>query len=358
MNSYQSNIGIEQTVARLAQSKRLVISTHSKPDGDAFGAVVALTTALRRRGAEVFACFPPPVPANLQQLAGYDLTRIFDAKQGWPESDLVVIVDTGAWSQVAPLRDVLMPRLDQTLIIDHHVSGDLPAAWRCIDPRAGACCEIIAPIVERLSGEFDAVTAEALFVGIASDTGWFRFSNTRPVTLELAARLLRQGVNHADLYSRLEQAERGQKLKLMIRALDSMRFIANDRAAVMVLKPEDFTATGALPEETERFVDVPQAVQSVQVVAMIVQLPPGADDGGNGDAVRVSFRSKPGTADSPGVNVAAVAGRFGGGGHARAAGAKVPLPLDMVVQQVIAAIDSAVADALGAAPLDSSAKSG
>ena len=344
MADYCSNLDAAGTAELLAGARRVIVTTHAKPDGDAFGAVVALAATLRRRGTEVSAFFAGPIPANFGQLAGYELTRPYDPDADWPVADLVVVVDTGAWSQLEPMRVRLEPQLDRVLIVDHHVSGDVSAAWRYIDPTAAATCEMLGTVLKQLGGEpvqdgFEPIVAEALFVGLASDTGWFRFSNTRPATLDLSARLLEAGVDHAGLYGKLEQSERVQKLKLMVRALDGLRLIANDRAAVMVLRADDFAETGALLEETERFVDIPQVVKTVQVVALVTQPPPqarGSTTGGDGAAaIRLSFRSKPGT---NAVDVAALAQQFGGGGHQRAAGAKVIGPLDEVIARVSAAL--------------------
>jgi len=253
-----------------------------------------------------------------------------------PDADLVVIVDTGAWSQLGPMRKALESRVDQMLIIDHHLNGDVPAAWRYIDGQAAAACEVLADLIEDLTGEYSRVVGEALFVGIASDTGWFRFSNTRPQTHTLAAKLLEQDIDQAELYGKLEQNERAQKLKLMIRALDSLELVAEERAAVMVLRAEDFNQTGATVEDTDRFVDLPQVVGSVQLVVLITQ-PPNPDNKLNG----LSFRSKPG---HNAVNVSLLAQQFGGGGHARAAGAKVAGSLDPLIDQVKTAIAQSFVD--------------
>ena len=334
MTEYTANIDRDQAIALLRDAKRVIVTTHGKPDGDAFGSVVALTSALRDNGAQVHAYFIPPVLPWADTLAGGDLVEKFDENTTLPEADLVILVDTGAWSQVAPMRELLEPRLEQMLIIDHHISGDVPAKWRYIDGDAAATCEILAELIGELRGDYCRVIGEALFVGIASDTGWFRFSNTKPHTMQIAARLLAQGVDSADLYGKIEQNERAEKLKLMIRVLDSLELLADERAAVMVLRANDFAETGANVEDTERFVDVPQVVGSVQLVALINQ-PPG--DG----PVGMSFRSKPGP---EAVNVAHLAQRFGGGGHARAAGAKILADLDQVIRDVKSAIVEAMGD--------------
>ena len=348
MSEYASNVDHQQAADLLTSARRVLVTTHAKPDGDAFGAAVALSAALGG-GAEVSVLLVGPVPANFRDLAGYELVTLCQPRAELPEADLVVIVDTGAWSQLEAMRARLEPHLGRTLIIDHHLSGDVPAAWRYVDRQAAATCELLGDLFARTGlgqtddGLFDPVVAEALFVGLASDTGWFRFSNTRAQTLELSAKLLRSGVDHARLYRVLEEGERVEKLKLMIPALVSLRLLGDDRAALMVLKAEDFATSGALLEETERFVDLPQAVGSIEVVVLIVEPPPvgAAELAGapNSGAIRLSFRSKPGV---DAVNVAALAQRFGGGGHERAAGAKVIGPLDEVVARVAQAVTEAV----------------
>jgi bifunctional oligoribonuclease and PAP phosphatase NrnA len=336
MPDYTSNITLADAARTLRDARRVVVTTHAKPDGDAFGSVIALSAALRAMGKDVFAAFIPPVPASFRALRDADSARTLAPDDKLPESDLLVILDTGAWAQLAPLRPQLEPRLPGALILDHHLTGDTPAAKRWIDTSAASCCEVVADVLmhpELTGGNPDKLltptVAESLFTGIAADTGWFRFSNTRPHTHELAARLLKLGVDHAALYAKMEQTERLEKLMLMVRALGSLKLLAGGRAAMMVLRARDFAETGALVEETERFVDVPQAVASVELVVLITE--PPREPGAKPAPIRMSFRSKPGP---NAIDVTQLAGEFGGGGHARAAGAKADAPLDEVVQRV------------------------
>jgi phosphoesterase RecJ-like protein len=342
MADYTSNLDATQAAELLGSARHVIVTAHAKPDGDAFGAVVALTAALTSGGAEVSAQLAGPVPANFRKLAGYDLVTHFEPQVEWPAADLLVIVDTGAWAQIEPMRAQIEPLLQRTLIIDHHVSGDVPAPRRFIDSNAAATCEMLGTVIQQLGGGDEDMlanrtVAEALFVGLASDTGWFRFSNTRPATLELAARLLTAGVDQASLHRTLEQTARIEKLRLMTCALSSLRLSADGRLALMVLRAQDFAQCGAYLDETERFVDLPQAIESVQVVVLLTE-PPEVSSGSQ--KIRLSFRSKPG---DDAVDVAALAEQFGGGGHRRAAGAKAVGPVDQVIERV----EKAVAAALG-----------
>ncbi|MEM1444554.1 MAG: DHH family phosphoesterase [Planctomycetota bacterium] len=365
MNEYTTNLTLPAAANALLETGPALVVTHAKPDGDAIGSVLALTTTLRDLGRPCKGLLVPPVPDALRNLDGADTLDIFDpadpegslAAALDPEPTQVIIVDTGAYSQLGPLRAIVEPRVHQTLIIDHHLSGDVPAPRRLIDGTAAAACEIIAELIELMieprtppgRRETDtagykrlpSVTRDALFVGIASDTGWFRFSNTSPGTHELAARLLRMGTDAAALYQRLEQAERPQKLDLLCRAVSNLQLLTEHHAAVMVLRASDFEETGARPEETERLVDIPQIVDEVQVVVLITEHHVTEPDGSQHPQTRMSFRSKPAPMDAGtdrAVNVATLAGQFGGGGHARAAGAKVNRPIDEVVPEIVAAL--------------------
>lgn len=342
MNNYTANLTLDRAAELLRTTDGpITVLTHAKPDGDAAGSLVALVTALNAIGKPATGLLVPPVTDALRFLADSPAVSIIESPADLPaDTARLVIVDTGAYSQLGPLADAVRPMLDRTLILDHHLSGDVQAADRYIDPTAAAAAEIIATLNDKLfAGRSIPAAAsqtinEALFTGIASDTGWFRFSNVTPNTHRLAADLIAAGVNHTDLYARLEQAERPEKLKLLIRAVESLELLADDRAAVMTLCAKDFAETGARTEETERLIDLPQQVGSVQVIALISEALTA-----QGPQTRISFRSKP-LADA--VNVAELAAQFGGGGHARAAGAKLDEPIEDVRPRIVAALTQAV----------------
>ena len=350
MTDYRSNITLADTVRLIEGAKRIVVTTHAKPDGDAYGSAAALVASLRKHlpEAAVDGWLMGPVPACFKGLHGWPLLREYGEGQTIGKPDLVIIVDTGAWAQVAPMRALLEPHLESMLIVDHHISGDIPARHKFIDSKAAACASVIADLLDALANFdpsrsrrladqnpffADPAVTESLFAGIASDTGWFRFSNTTAETHLLAARLIRAGVDQSELYAKLEQAERPEKLALQIRAMQSLKLLAGGRVAMMILRDDDFAQTNSLPEETERFVDIPQAVETVKMVVLITE--PPQNGAAKKPVIRVSFRSKPG----PGaVNVAEFAQQFGGGGHARASGAKIDASLEEVIGRIEAAI--------------------
>ncbi|WP_428390105.1 DHH family phosphoesterase [Mucisphaera sp.] len=334
LEPYRSTLGEDGAVAWLEGLKEAAsgggevrVVTHAKPDGDAFGSVVAVVGTLRAIGVAARGYVVPPVPPGIEQLPGQEMVTVLADEAAVTElaataGGSTVIVDTGAWSQLGALAEVVAGGLERTLLIDHHLSGDVPAGERLIDTGAAACCEVLWPIVRRLLDGAGVAMPEAvrdgLYAGLASDTGWFRFSNTRPGTLRAAADLIELGTDHTLLYETLNQSERPEKLKLLRAAIDRLELLFGARVAVMSLRRADFEAAGAREEETERMVDLPQVVATVRVVVLVCERL-------DGKGCKLSFRSKPAPADGSGpeaVNVAAIAGLFGGGGHARAAGAK------------------------------------
>ena len=341
--AWVSNATLPEIVERLASAKRIAILTHAKPDGDAVGSAVGLARVLAHKSIKATPVFLGPWLSRFDPLI--PPTRIVHEHHKCfadPEivgADTVVIVDTGSWSQVAGARAFIEPRRDSTIVIDHHSHGDPEiAAMRHIDPTAAAAAELIAvvgmglldlPSASRLPKD----VAEALYLGIATDTGWFKYPNTTSRTMRLAADLMDAGVDADRLFQISEQGDSPARLRLIEKALASLRFIDGDRGAVMSLSREDFDAAGAAEDEYGGIIDLPKSIGSVRVIALVTELEPGL--------VKVSFRSKASIAGSEEIDVNVIAQQFGGGGHKHAAGAKIRQPLDQAVEAVARAISAA-----------------
>lgn len=337
IDEWRTTASLEQISARLISARRIAVFTHSKPDGDAVGSALALTRALAALGKHAIAVFLTPWSDRFNAVVRD--TPVIIEHERWTDHeelrdiDTAVIVDTGSWSQLADARPWLEPRAADTIILDHHAHGDPGVApARYIDTAAAAACEIIAALCARLLGidapaRFPLPVAEALYLGIATDTGWFRYSNTTAQTLRLAADLIDAGVDHNALYRAIEQSDKASRLLLIGRALHSIRFVHNNTIAIMTITLRDIAETGADMEEVGGFTDLPQSVASVRSVAVLVELEP--------NLIKVSFRSKAGD-DSVDVNLAAQ--QLGGGGHKHAAGAKIKRPLPEAINAVLDAL--------------------
>jgi bifunctional oligoribonuclease and PAP phosphatase NrnA len=333
----------------IAQQETIVLLTHTKPDGDALGSTLALARAINlARGttgavsaAECW--YAAPMPDWGQKLASPTKYRLIDPPQPAPsvlDPEGILITDTGSWSQLAPYADFLKPRLDRTTIIDHHLQGNSEISTRrlldtdaaaVVQPAADVCCHVLnldSP------DQLPVDIATPLYVGLATDTGWFKHSNVNGRVMRLAGELLDAGVNHSNLFAMLYQRDRTPRLKLMARALESLEIIKDKNAAIMTLTHEDFKETKAAPGDSGGFVDIPQSIEAIRVVAILNE-----QHDAEGPLTKISLRSKPTEWDGqPPVDVNEVCQKLGGGGHARASGARVRASLEETKKMLIEAL--------------------
>lgn len=342
VNTYDSTITHAALAARLRAAKRPFITTHFKPDGDALGSVLALARALRAGGAHAEASLAGPLDRTITGLMQPGEATHVDRGPVVPPAgtDLVAVVDTGAWSQLEHIRDWLRANPALVVGIDHHARGDDVAPARLVQPWCASCTQVLVPILDELGVPLSPgprparhTIAEALFAGLATDTGWFRFSGADDRVYQLAARLLTCGVDKDGLYRMIEQGDPPGRPKLMARALASLEYACDGRIALMRLERADFASTGTGVDDLAGMVNEPMSVGAVEACVLLVQNDPGI--------VKASFRSKP--AARPGgrfVDVNHVAAHFDGGGHVHAAGARINGTLDEAAARIRATFTS------------------
>ena len=345
---YTSSTTLATLATWLAGCRRIVVLTHLKPDGDAIGSTISVVRALN--AASPFGPAPRaeawyfgPLPPWFADVVGDTPHRALDA-QGPPDHldcDAVLIVDTGSRSQLEPAQDWLRKRAEVCAIVDHHVQGDADlAALRVIDTRAAAACQPATTLCCLLLGvpgpaALPEPVATPLYLGLATDTGWFRHSNVDKAVMTLAGDLIDARARHLWLYQTVEQQETPSRLRLLARALASIELAEAGRVAVMSLRVRDFAECQSQPGESGGVVDFTQAIPSVQVTVLLTEAEAREFGRDGGVITKISMRSKP---TGLGVDVNAVARELGGGGHVRAAGARLPLPLDATKAKVLEAI--------------------
>ncbi|CAN5688971.1 bifunctional oligoribonuclease/PAP phosphatase NrnA [soil metagenome] len=340
---YSSNATPAQIAARLRSARNIVITTHSKPDGDAAGSTLALARALLLIGATPEVWHVGPFQPWLEPLSAGVRVRRFNADgpaPSEPEPDAIAILDTGSRPQLDVLAPWLLERAERAVIIDHHLSGDAEfAPLRLIDTSAASATQVLVDVIDELlprDRPLPTPIAEALYLGLGTDTGWFRFSNTTPKTLRLAARLIEAGVDHPALFDRVMSQDAPPRPLLMGAALSSLKYELGGRVAVMQVTLADFKATGAGQEDTGGFAEPVMAVAAVRVAVILTEATRAGDPT---PLTKISVRSKPG----PGaIDVAAACATIGGGGHARAAGAKVKMSLPEARRAILAALEAAL----------------
>jgi phosphoesterase RecJ-like protein len=325
------NDAVQSIIDVLSTKQHVLITTHVRPDGDALGSTAALAMALRKLGIASEVLLLSHLPSKYAFVYRDNGIVYQDVEKGWPAElalerfDSLLVADTGTWSQLPGLAEHLGRLKGPKVVLDHHLTQEDWADIKLVDTRAAAAAEIVAELLIKWDIEIDRPIATALYLGIAADTGWFQHSNTRPQTMRLAARFMEAGVDTDAMYQHLYQNERAERLALQTRAMQSLELLSDNRLAVMRLRKSDFEATHAGVPSTEGLINVPLQIATVQVSLMMIEPPePGL--------IRVSLRSK------GQVDCARFAERFGGGGHARAAGLKLAPPMESVHEKVVAAM--------------------
>lgn len=325
----------QQLLQTLSQARRVLLTTHVRPDGDALGSAAAMALALRHKGIDVTVLLLSRLPTkyafvfqacNIQHIAGDNGVPDGFSLDGF---DAFLVVDTGTWSQLPGLREHVEAFKGAKLVVDHHLTQENWATHKLVITEAAAAGEIVAELIEQWNVPITQPMATALYVALVSDTGWFMFSSTRPYTLRLAARLLEAGVNNDEVYQLLYQNERAERVRLQARAMNSLELLADNRVAVMSIAKSDFVETRAGVNDTENLINVPLQIRTVQASVLLTEPPEGGP-------IRVSFRSK------GQIDCSKFAEQFQGGGHARAAGAKIDGTLGDVHARIVGALIKAL----------------
>ncbi len=330
--SYESTTSLKELAERILAANTIVCTSHEKPDGDAVGSVLGLVRALSET-KDMHAWLLGSVPPAMEAMTGDTTwTHIGNAKKIPDlEPDLVIVLDTGAWSQLEILEEWLRARADRVIGLDHHASGDDVAPQRVVDASAAACTMLVLQLIDCLRIELDIPVAESLFGGLATDTGWFRQANADAAAFAAAARLLACGVDKDGLYRMIEETARPERLALHARALATVQWVHEGEVAIMRLTRADFAETGGRRSEVVGLVNAPLVVQGAEMSVLLVEESEGS--------VKASMRSKPPRVPGgPFVDVRAVAMQLGGGGHMHAAGARLSGDLDAAAEAIVQAL--------------------
>ena len=291
--------------------RRVAIVGHARPDGDCIGSQVALARVLAATGRDVVCVNPDPVPRRLTFIADGLPFWPTDALLAAPDEFAAVFVDCADHGRAGQrLKAHLASPAGN---IDHHISNLGYAAVNLVDSSAAATCEILAGLFLDRGLPVDAPTALALYTGILTDTGQFRFNSTSRRCFVLAGELVARGADPARAGYELYERESLGKLRLLERFLASLSLECDNRVCVGQLSEAVFAQTGSTGEDTEGLVDYARSIDGVAIGALIEDRP--------GGAVKASLRAK-----DPAYRVDLVAGQFGGGGHACAAGLNLARP--------------------------------
>ena len=323
-----------KAIELIDKSERILITTHRRPDGDACGCVAAMGEALKRLGKNVTPLLLSSIPAWYQFLfaekvpiLGEDIQLDELTAKGLGEFDLIVIVDTNSAIQLPRFDEFLKHNDKPVLVIDHHATSDGLGDVELVDSSAAATGLIVLELFNYANWTITEKIAEALFVAVATDTGWFRFSNSDSRTYRACAELLEAGAKPTSIYDTLYHNFSSARFRLMTRMFNTLELHLDDRYADMWLTQRDFEQTGAEYSDTENLINEIQRISTVEVSALFIELKDGQ--------IRCSLRSQ------GELDVSQVAAKFGGGGHKQAAGTFLPGPIENAKQQIMIEVTKA-----------------
>jgi len=313
---------LEKAKSFIMENDHFLVVSHLQPDGDAASSTMALGLILEALGKSYALANADPMPQKFHYMAGYEHIRhINDADESTKRLyHNVIAVDCADYSRVGSVQ--LWFSEEATILnIDHHPTNDGFGKVRLIDPEAAATVEILYGLVESLGIGWNKELATCIYTGLLTDTGGFRYSNTTPKVMQIASHMLSCGAEGNHLAEYLLERVAYSHILLLKRALSSLSFEANNRICWMQVTQQDIVETGANNEDLEGLVNYPRNIEGVQVGLLFKEVSP--------NIVKVSFRS------DGNVDVSKFAHSHGGGGHVRAAGCTLRLPLAEAVPFII-----------------------
>jgi bifunctional oligoribonuclease and PAP phosphatase NrnA len=314
----------QEIAAVLTSGRRVVLTTHVNADGDGVGSEIGLWHLLTARGLQVAIANPTGIPERFDFLVpdGADVSD--RAVREIERADVIVVLDIGDLSRLGDLGHAVQARRVPTVCIDHHISpGSLPPGPRLIAPEATATAELVFDLASALTWPLPVESARALYVGLLTDTGGFRFSNTSARALRVAAALLERGVDPEGIYESVYASAPEGRVRLTAEVLQTLVVEPEVGLAWVTVPPDALERHDATPDDLDGIVEFPRSIAGVRLALLFRQIANGR--------IKVSFRSM------GAVNVAELAQQFGGGGHRKAAGASFEGTMGDVEAKVLAA---------------------
>jgi len=313
----------DEALAELRQAEKLLLTTHENPDGDALGSLLSMHWILGQLGKDSVMYMSPdefPLPYEYRDM-------VFEGIIGAPPDDLdertIVFLDCGNIDRM-PV-DFLKGDGLHILNIDHHHDNTRFGTVNLVDATASCTAEIVWRLARELGAELTPGIADAMYVGLVTDTGRFSYENTSPESHRMAAELMEAGVNPHLVYRRLYEDLPFRRLQLLQRALASVQRHDDGAMTLASLTREDFAETDALETDSEGIVDHMRAVEGTAVAVLVRELLAKDREG----LRKVSLRATDGR-----VDVSRIARSLSGGGHPQAAGFTTELPLDQLVERL------------------------
>lgn len=317
---------MDQIISHLNNSDHILVVTHTDPDGDAIGSLIATGLALDKLSKRVLFYNESPIPAVYRFLPGVE--RVKNHLDPTVSYDTAIVLDCGDLNRVGKISDQIL-QIPVVVNIDHHVTNTKFGTCQWLDFEACASAEIVYRLIEAMNIPISTDIATCIYTGILTDTGSFRFSNTNRAAFEICEKMINRGVNPFQVAQHVYGTYSLGRIKLLNRALDSIEISRNGKVSMMSVTRTMMEETGTQPEDADGLINYAKRIQDVQV-AVLIQEQIGNHSGNrnNSHTYHVSLRSD-GT-----VDVASIASTFGGGGHYSAAGFSIKSTLSDLKCQI------------------------
>lgn len=311
---------------KIALPDEMAVISHMRPDGDAVGSTLALGLALKALGKRMHMWIEDAVPERFSFLEGASL--IINPPDTLPEHvECVICVDCGEPKRLGDTGRSLVESAPFTINIDHHETNTLYGDMNLVEGGAAACACVLVPLLDALGALITPAVAQALYVGLSTDTGSFQYGNTTAQDMRLAARLIECGVEVGDTNRRIYQEFPAGAFAVQREVLNNMVIEENGQLVHYSMPAGKCAELGVGREETKDLVDIIRVLQGARIAVIFEDMENGL--------IRISLRSK-----DPAIRVNDVAAQFGGGGHAMAAGIRVRGKLDEVRSAILDALRS------------------
>ena len=303
-----------------------MLASHSNPDGDAVSSLLALGLAIGKLGQKTTIYNASPIPAVYRFLPSVE--RIVRHIKKVNTYDVALILDCGNLPRIGDASSTVS-QIPMVINIDHHISNTGFGDIQLIDPMACSTAEIVYRLIKAMDINIDTAIATSLYTGILTDTGSFRFSSTNQAAFAISQEMAQLGVEPHEVAQQVYGTYSLGRIKLLYLALDSIEISDNGKLSIMTVTGTMFAETKTQPEDVDGMINYARRIEDVKVAALIQEQRNGKTDSNGQHHYHVSLRS------DGSVDVAAIAGSFGGGGHASAAGFQAETTLAKLKTDII-----------------------
>jgi len=313
-----------EIIREIKENQNIIVAGHIMPDGDCISSVLSLSIALERLGKQVLSIVDYDIPYQYSQLEEVArIRKVDDVINSIDSCDLIIVLDSSSPDRVGKLQDFLSSK--KTIVIDHHITNENFGDLNWVDDSFSSAAQMIYRLNRSMNVTYDSKLATINLMGIATDTGFFRYPNTTSEVFKDAYELSLLGGNIWFISQMILENNKPERLKLFAHVIENMEFSNEGRFVHSVIKYEDFQRFNCTEEDSSGFVSDLRAIRGVEVAVLVIEYPK--------EQVHVSMRSK------NSFDVSKIAKMLGGGGHPRAAGcsfkdSKVEEVREIVVKEI------------------------